>query len=96
MIKAGIRANRYVRQNRDGAIQVMMEWGKTDREAAANTYESTWRIFSADGSMMENGLKVVIDQAKQSMNIDRPVAISDVADFNFVRDAQRELGIKGR
>jgi hypothetical protein len=97
MIKAGIRANRYVRQNRDGAIQVMMEWGKTDREAAANTYDSTWRIFSEDGGMTENGLKVVIDQAKQSMNIvDRPVAISDVADFNFVRDAQRELGIKGR
>ena len=96
LIKAGIRANRYVRQNRDGAIQVMMEWGKTDREAAANTYDSTWRIFSEDGGMTENGLKVVIDQAKQSMNIDRPVAISDVADFNFVREAQRELGIKGR
>jgi NitT/TauT family transport system substrate-binding protein len=96
MIKAGIRANRYVRQNRDGAIQVMMEWGKTDREAAANTYESTWRIFSEDGGMTENGLKVVIDQAKQSMNIDRPIAVSEVADFNFVRDAQRELGIKGR
>ena len=96
MIKAGIRANRYVRQNRDGAIQVLMEWGKTDREAATNTYESTWRIFSEDGGMTESGLKVVIDQAKQSMNIDRPVAISDVADFNLVRDAQRELGIKGR
>ena len=39
---------------------------------------------------------MVIDQAKQSMNIDRPVAISDVADFNFIQDAQRELGIKGR
>jgi ABC-type nitrate/sulfonate/bicarbonate transport system substrate-binding protein len=96
IIKAGIRANRYVRQNRDGAIQVMMEWGKTDREAAANTYESTWRIFSEDGGMTENGLRMVIDQAKQSMSIDRPVAISDVADFNFVRDAQRELGIKAR
>ena len=96
MIKAGIRANRYVRQNRDGAIQVLMEWGKTDREAATNTYESTWRIFSEDGGMTESGLKVVIDQAKQSMNIDRPVAISDVADFNLVRDTQRELGIKGR
>ena len=82
--------------NRDGAIQVMIEWGKTDREAAANTYESTWRIFSEDGGMTENGLKVVIDQAKQSMNMDRPVAVSEVADFNFVRDAQRELGIKGR
>lgn len=96
MIKAGIRANRYMRQNRDGAIQVMMDWGKTDRESAANTYDSTWRIFSEDGGMTENGLKVVIDQAKQSMNIDRPVAFSEVAEFSLVRDAQKELGIKGR
>jgi ABC-type nitrate/sulfonate/bicarbonate transport system substrate-binding protein len=96
MIKAGIRANLYMRQNRDGAIQVMMDWGKTDRESAANTYDSTWRIFSEDGGMTENGLKVVIDQAKQSMNIDRPVAISEVADFSLVRDAQKELGIKAR
>lgn len=96
MIKAGIRANRYMRQNRDGAIQVMMDWGKTDRESAANTYDSTWRIFSEDGGMTENGLKVVIDQAKQSMNIDRPVAISEVAEFSLVREAQKELGIKAR
>jgi NitT/TauT family transport system substrate-binding protein len=96
MIKAGIRANRYVRQNRDGAIQVMMEWGKTDREAATNTYDSTWRIFSEDGGLTESGLKLVIDQAKQSMNIDRPVAISDVAEFTHVREAQKELGIKAR
>jgi ABC-type nitrate/sulfonate/bicarbonate transport system substrate-binding protein len=96
MIKAGIRANRYVRQNREGAIQVLMEWGKTNREAAANTYDSTWRIFSEDGGMTESGLKLVIDQAKQTMNIDRPVAISDVADLSLVREAQRELGIKGR
>ncbi len=96
MIKAGIRANRYMRQNRDGAIQVMMDWGKTDRESAANTYDSTWRIFSEDGGMTENGLKVVIDQAKQSMNIDRPVAISEVPEFSLLREAQKELGIKAR
>jgi NitT/TauT family transport system substrate-binding protein len=96
MIKAGIRANRYVRQNRDGAIQVMMEWGKTDREAAVNTYDSTWRIFSEDGGMTESGLKVVIDQAKQSMNLDRSVPIADVAEFGLVREAQKELGIKSR
>jgi NitT/TauT family transport system substrate-binding protein len=96
MIKAGIRANRYVRQNRDGTIQVMMEWGKTDRDAAANTYDSTWRIFSEDGGLTESGLRLVIDQAKQSMNIDRPVAISDVAEFTLVREAQKDLGIKAR
>ena len=96
MIKAGIRANRYIRENRDGAIGVMMEWGKASREAATSTYDSTWRIFSQDGGMAESGLKVVIDQAKQSMNLDRPVAVSEVAEFSLVREAQKELGIKVR
>jgi hypothetical protein len=30
------------------------------------------------------------------MNIDRPVALSDVADFSLLREAQRELGIESR
>jgi hypothetical protein len=30
------------------------------------------------------------------MNIDRPVALSDIADFSLLREAQRELGIESR
>ena len=30
------------------------------------------------------------------MKIDRPVAIEEVADFAPLREAQKELGIKGR
>ncbi|MGE5819896.1 MAG: ABC transporter substrate-binding protein [Deltaproteobacteria bacterium] len=96
MVKALLRANRFVRQNRDGAIQTMMEWMKTDRESAAATYDSTWKIFSEDGSIPEAGLKLVIDQGRQAMNIDRPVALSEVADFGPLREAQKELGIKPR
>src|SRR6266446_9159823 len=40
VIKAGIKANRYVRQNRDDTIQFMMEWSKTDKEMTTATYES--------------------------------------------------------
>lgn len=96
MIKALLRANRYVRQNRDGAIQTMMDWIKIDRESAAATYDSTWRIFSEDGGMPESGLKLVIDQGRQAMKIDRAVAIDEVAEFGLLREAQRELGIKVR
>ena len=96
MIRALLRANRYVRQNREGTIQAMMDWIRIDRESAAATYDSTWRIFSEDGSMPESGLKFVIDQGRQAMNIDRPVAISEVADFTLLREAQKELGIKAR
>jgi NitT/TauT family transport system substrate-binding protein len=96
MVKALLRANRFVRSNREGTIQTMMDWIKVDRESAVATYDSTWKIFSEDGGISESGLKLVIDQGREAMKIERPVAISEVAEFSFLRDAQKELGIKGR
>ena len=94
MVKALLRANRFVRSNREGTIQTMMDWIKVDRESAAATYDSTWKIFSEDGGMPEAGLKLVVDQAREAMKIDRPVANSEVADFTIIREAQKELGIR--
>ena len=94
MVKALLRANRFVRSNREGTIQTMMDWIKVDRESAAATYDSTWKIFSEDGGMPEAGLKLVVDQGREAMKIERPVANSEVADFNIIREVQKELGIK--
>jgi NitT/TauT family transport system substrate-binding protein len=96
MVRAMLKANRFVRANREGTIQTMMDWIKVDRESAAATYDSTWKIFSEDGSISESGLKLVIDQGREAMKIERPVANSEVADFTFIREVQRELGIKPR
>jgi ABC-type nitrate/sulfonate/bicarbonate transport system substrate-binding protein len=96
MVKAMLRANRFVRSNREGTIQTMMEWIKVDRESAVATYDSTWKIFSEDGGLSESGLKLVIDQGREAMKIERPVANSEVADFTLIRDVQKELGIKPR
>ena len=94
MVKALLRANRFVRSNREGTIQTMMDWIKVDRESAAATYDSTWKIFSEDGGMPEAGLKLVVDQGREAMKIERPVANSEVADFIIIREAQMELGIR--
>src|SRR6266581_1426341 len=94
MVKAMLRANRFVRSNREGTIQTMMEWIKVDRESAVATYDSTWKIFSEDGGLSESGLKLVIDQGREAMKIERPVANSEVADFTRIRDVQKELGIR--
>lgn len=94
MIRAMLKANRFVRSNREGTIQTMMDWIKVDRESAVATYDSTWKIFSEDGSISESGLKLVIDQGRESMKIERPVALSEVADFSFIREVQKEMAIK--
>ena len=94
MLKAMIRTNRFIKQNRDGTVQAMMEWMKIDRESAAATYDSTWRVFSEDGSIPEAGLKLVVDQGREAMKIERAVANSEVADLSLLREVHKEIGIK--
>ena len=96
VIKAGIKANRYIRQNREGTIQVMVEWLKIDKEMAAATYESVWKAFNEDGGVPENGLRLMIDEQKKLAKVDRDVTFAEVADLSILREAQRELGIMPR
>lgn len=96
VIKAGIKANRYMYHDREGTIQVMMHWLKIDKEMATATYEGVLKAFNEDGSIPEKGLRLVIEEAKKTANVDRDVSLSDVADFTILGEAQKELGIKGR
>jgi NitT/TauT family transport system substrate-binding protein len=95
-IKALIKANRFLRQNRDGAIQVLVEWGRTERDLAAVAYDSSVKVFNMDGNIPENGLRSVIEQAKQDAKITREIALGEVSDMTLLREAQKELGVKGR
>jgi len=96
VIKAGIKANRYIRQNREGTIESMTEWTKADKEMATAGYESVLKLFNDDGSVPEKGLILVIEDLKKLGKVEREIAPSDVADLSILREAQRELGIKER
>ncbi len=94
VIKAGIKANRYIRQNRDGAIPVMAEWLKIDKEMASATYDSSVKTYSEDLGLPDSGLRLLIDEAKRVTKVSREVSLSEVSDLSMLRDAQRDLGIK--
>ena len=95
VIKAGIKANRYIRQNREGTAQVLTEWLKIDNETALATYDSIAKAFNDDGSLPENGLRLLIDEAKRDSKVTREVSFSEVADLSILLEAQKELGITG-
>jgi len=96
VVKASIRANRYIRDNRDESVRTLMTWGKVERESAYASYDALRALFNSDGAVPEDGLKLVIDQAKRNAKVSREVAPHDVADLTFLREAQAELGIKAR
>src|SRR5438874_8099965 len=96
VIKAGIKATRNIRQNREGTIQFMMEWAKIDKEMTTATYESVVKLFNDDGSVPEKGMLLVIDELKKLGKVEREISLSEVADLSILKDAQRELGIAAR
>ncbi len=96
VIKAAIRANRFIRDHRDESVRTFMSWGKVEREFAYASYDALRNLFNADGAVPEDGLKLVIDQARRSNRVTREVAPGEVADLTFLRDAQAELGIRAR
>ena len=96
VIKAVIKATRYIRSNRDGTIQFIMEWLKVNKEIATATYEGVFKVYNEDPNVCEKGLRVMIEERKATMKINRDVPLSEVADLSLIREAQKELGIKGQ
>ena len=74
----------------------MIEWLKIDKEMAAATYDSVGKAFNEDGSLPEDGLRLLIEEAKKAAKVSREIPLSDVADLSILREAQKELGIQGK
>jgi NitT/TauT family transport system substrate-binding protein len=92
--KALIRANRYIRQDKDGAVKVLMEWGRVEQDHAVASYDSTWKVFSADGNIPQEGLRLVLEQAKAELKITKDVPLSEIIETAPLHEAQKELGLR--
>jgi NitT/TauT family transport system substrate-binding protein len=93
-IRALIKASQFIRDNREDAVKILMAWAKTKPEHAYASYDSTAMVISADGGIPEDGLKLLIEQAKKDVKVTRDVPLSEIADFIILREVQRELGLR--
>ena len=93
VIRAGIKANRYMRANRDATIPILMSTYRLDKEVAAALYDSFAKGFNDDGGLPEDGFRRLIEDTKSVTQIRREVAFNEVSDLSILKDAQRELGI---
>jgi hypothetical protein len=95
VIRAGIKGSRYIKANRDATIQFLMEWQRIDKEIATGTYEYLSKATNENGSLSEDGFRMMIEEIKELAKVTHEVPLTDVADFSILRVAQKELGIKG-
>jgi hypothetical protein len=71
----------------------MMEWMKIDRDMAAATYDGIVKTYGDDLTLPEDGLRLLIDEAKKNAKLNREVSIDQVADLSILKEVQRELGM---
>ena len=91
-----VRKGFFIRQNREGTIKTLADWGRTTPALAAAAYDSAYKVYNLDGNIPDDGLLAVIEQAAKESKPNRPIGANDVADMTALREAQKELGIKGR
>ena len=93
VIRAGIKANRYLRTQREGTIQFLMDWQKVNRETVSANYDGAVRVFNDDGALSEAGLRLIIDEAKKTAKVEREITLNEIADLSILKEAQKELAI---
>ena len=93
-LKALIAASRYIRTNRDGTIQALMEWAKADKESATALYDVIQPVTSEDGLIPDKGFQVVIDQAKKELNTTKNVPLDQLRDESILKEGLAELNVK--
>jgi NitT/TauT family transport system substrate-binding protein len=91
-VKAVVKAMVFIRQNREGGIDLIMRHGKVDKETAAALYDLARDAFvpslSADGIMKRAELEIAT--LKERPNFDPKQFMDD----RFLKKAMASLGIK--
>ncbi|MGZ9271015.1 MAG: hypothetical protein ACXW6T_18005, partial [Candidatus Binatia bacterium] len=85
---------RFMRENREESVKILIAWGKGKPEHAYAAYDSTVKIISADGGIPDDGLKLLIDQAKRDLKVTGDVPLNEIVEFSILREVQKELGLR--
>ena len=97
MVRAQLRSVMFLLdKNRQGEIvdMIMKRWKLSDRKMAESIFQDVARVIAKDAVVTPSSIQTLIDLARESAKVTRPVKIDEVADFTFVERARKELGVK--
>jgi len=91
-IRTTLRAIQFIKRNKEETVKLMSkELGIKDPEIGSMVYDDGVRLYSDTGIPSDASMTEEIGAAKEFLGITREVAISEVADWSFVRAALRGL-----
>ncbi len=92
VLRALLKANRFILDNRKGSIDILQKWGRSPAAAAEQAYAATAANYSRNLLVSNDALEKVIDSAELNLEVKRDVSLGDVFDFSIVRKILNEMG----
>jgi len=92
IVRALLRANRYIINNPKGAVKILSDWGRTKPEVAEDAYNDNAKNYSRNLLVSKATLENVIESTRWNVESKKNVAVDDIFDFSLVREILKEMG----
>jgi len=96
MVRATLRGLQFVweKNNQEAVTNILMkQWKVNDRKMAAEMARQVNRVLTKDAYVKPESVQVLIDLARDSAKVTKPVSVADVVDYTFLDKARKELGL---
>jgi NitT/TauT family transport system substrate-binding protein len=92
IVRALLRANRYIINNPKGAIKILADWGRTKPEVAEDAYNDSAKNYSRNLLVSRSTLENVIESTRWNVESKKNVGVDEIFDFSLVREVLKEMG----
>jgi len=96
MVRATLRGLQFIwdKNNQEAVTNILMkQWRVNDRKMAAEMARQVGRVLTKDAYVKPESVQVLVDLARESAKVTKPVNAMDVVDYSFLEKARKELGI---
>jgi len=94
VLRGMLKTSRAISQDKNHFIEFLVNRVKLERDVAAETAAVLIEVQTKNGMIEETDLQGVIEAERQIVGVDRPVKISDVADYSLIREVLREYAAR--
>lgn len=96
MVRATLRGLQFIwdKNNSEAVTNILMkQWKVNDRQMAAEMARQVSRVLTKDAYVKPESVQVLVDLARESAKVTKPINAMDVVDYSFLDRARKELGI---
>jgi len=96
MVRATLRGLQFIwdKNNQEAVTNILMkQWRVNDRKMAAEMARQVGRVLTKDAYVKPESVQVLVDLARESAKVTKPINAMDVVDYSFLEKARKELGI---